>query len=827
MSSISSMSASSNGFSGLVSGMDTTTLVEQMLEGTQFKIDSQNEELSTLALKQSMYRDVSSQLLSFQSKFFDFANPTTNLLSSTFYNQNNVDISDTVSNFLSVEATTSYSGEQLSMDYIRQLATATTVTSADTLTDASINGTVDLSALTDTSIKIGVVGGGSTDITLTGSTAEEVRASLESGLAAAGIELKEDEDGALSLVAKDGGEVEVLEASALATKMTGLSNGEKGEELDLKTNTAPDEVTLKVNLDGVTKNISVSTSISSTEELVDSLNESITNAFGNGIKVSASGDEIKFETVLSNGQVDKNRQLTLTSDDLVATNLLGVSNNASSKVSTSTKLSDINFTNAPTTDEHGLFEFNINGVDFTFNEDATLKYIMDEVNDSSAGVTMSYSSLSDKITIERNDTGEGLDIEMSDTSGNLLSSLFGTGSETSAVIPSAPGRDDLLAPEGEELNITLSFADDFPPVAINIAGKTMSQVAEEMEQLIRDNQAPPEANVSYDADTGRLTITGVSSSPVLITGSTPEDTAKLAESLGVESISFGSSSATMGNKVEGQNAIISINGTETERNSNTFDIAGLNVELKETTWDGGVGTEPEAIDIKVDQDIDAIIDGVMQFVEEYNKIIEELNALVDAPDTYKDYPPLTQEQKNEMTDNEIALWEERSKEGLLRNDDIINDVLQEMRTALYDKPDDAQYALYEFGIATSENWQEAGKLVVDETLLREMVQKNPEDLQALFTGEDGGIATTFDEIIDAAAKQSSASPGSLVATAGFDGMTSNQYTIGREMDSIADRIEQLERTYEMEHDRYWSEFNAMEQMIADMNSQSSWLASQF
>ncbi len=827
MSSISSLSAGSNGFSGLVSGMDTTSLVEQMLEGTQYKIDSQNEELSTLALKQSMYRDVSSQLLSFQSKFFDFANPTTNLLSSTFYNQNNVDISDTVSNFLSVEPTTSYTGEQLSMDYIRQLATATTVTSADTLTDASITGTVDLSALTDATIKIGVVGGGSANITLSGNTEEEVRASLESQLSSAGIELKEDEDGALSLVATGGGEVEVLEASALASKMTGLSVGEKGEELDVKTDTAPDEITLKVNLDGITKSINVSTSISSTEELVNSLNESITGAFGNGVRVSAVGDEIKFETVLSNGQPDKNRQLTLSSDDKIATELLGVSNNASSKVSTSTKLSDINFANPPTTDEHGLFEFNINGVDFTFNEDATLKYIMDEVNKSSAGVTMSYSSLSDKITIERNDTGEGLDIEMSDTSGNLLSSLFGTGSETSATIASMPGRDELLAPEGEDLNITLSFADDYPPVAINIAGKTMSQVAEEMEELIRDNQAPPEANVNYDADTGRLTITGVSSSPVLITGSTPEDTAKLAEALGVSEISFGSSTATMGNKVDGQNAILSINGTETERNSNTFDIAGLNVELKETTWDGGVNNEPEPIDIKVDQDIDAIIDGVMQFVDEYNKIIEELNSLVDAPDTYKDYPPLTQEQKNEMTDNEIALWEERSKEGLLRNDDIISGVLQDMRTALYDKPDDAQYALYEFGISTSENWREGGKLVVDETMLREMIQKNPEDLQALFTGEDGGIATAFDEIIDAAAKQSSASPGSLVATAGFEGMTANQYTIGREMESISDRIEQLERTYEMEHERYWSEFNAMEQMIADMNSQSSWLASQF
>ncbi len=829
MSSISSLSASSNGFSGLVSGMNTTELVEKMLEGTQYKLDSQAEEKSVLELKQQLYRDVASQLLSFQSRFFDFANPTTNLLSTTFYNQNSVDISEDISKYLSVDASTAYSGEDITIDYIRQLASATTVTSANTLTDSTIEGTIDLSVLTDTSIEIGVAGGSSVSINLTGSTSEEVRANLESQLAGIGITLEEDPDsGELSLTAGEGKEVEIISASTLATKMTGLSAGKKADSIEVRTDAVPTEVTLKMNLDGVTKNIKIDTSVSNMDDLVNNLNESISNAFGNGVRASGSGDTIKFETVLANGQPDTNRQVTLSSDDKVATEALGIASGTSSKVSQTTKLSDINFTNAPTPNADNTYEFNINGVDFKFGADATLKQVIDTVNNSDAGVTMSYSSLSDKMTVVRDDTGAGLDITMSDTSGNLLSSLFGTGNSVATTMTDPLGRDELIAPEGTDLTVSFDMgSSEYPPLSINLAGKSMSQVVEELEELIRENQSPPEANVNYDPETGRLTITGVASAPVLITGTNPEATAKLAEMFGASEVSLGAEAPTLGNKVEGQNAIVSINGSETERNVNDFEVSGLSIELKETNWDGNPATKPESTNINVEQDIDAVVEGVLSFVNEYNKIVEELYDLTNEPTTYKDFPPLTTEQKNEMTDNEIALWEERAKEGLLRNDDIINDVLQDMRTTMYSKPEGAEFALYEFGISTTENWREGGILVVDETMLREMVQKNPDELEKLFTDEEGGLANALDEIIDNAARQSSASPGSLVSTAGYEGMADSQFTIGREIESIEERIEQLERTYEMEHDRYWSEFNAMEQIIANMNSQSSWLASQF
>ena len=51
---INSLSASSKGFSGLASGIDTESVVKQMLAGTQGKIDSQNKKKTQLEYNQEL-----------------------------------------------------------------------------------------------------------------------------------------------------------------------------------------------------------------------------------------------------------------------------------------------------------------------------------------------------------------------------------------------------------------------------------------------------------------------------------------------------------------------------------------------------------------------------------------------------------------------------------------------------------------------------------------------------------------------------------------------------------------------------------------------------
>ena len=151
-----------------------------------------------------------------------------------------------------------------------------------------------------------------------------------------------------------------------------------------------------------------------------------------------------------------------------------------------------------------------------------------------------------------------------------------------------------------------------------------------------------------------------------------------------------------------------------------------------------------------------------------------------------------------------------------------------MRTALYSKPEGSEFALYDIGIESSSEWRDYGKLEFDESKVRSMVESNPQAVQELFTNATDGLAKLMNKELDRTAKTSSGSAGTLVEKAGVQGKATaitNQMT--QRLISINERIEELKKKYETEKTRYWNQFNAMETALANMSSQSSWLAMQF
>ena len=232
--------------------------------------------------------------------------------------------------------------------------------------------------------------------------------------------------------------------------------------------------------------------------------------------------------------------------------------------------------------------------------------------------------------------------------------------------------------------------------------------------------------------------------------------------------------------------------------------------------------------VTTSRNTDKIVDGLKSFVEKYNEMIDGLNTLIHADATYRDYPPLTSAQKKEMSDREIELWEEKAQEGLFRNDSDISSFLQNMRTALYSKPEGSEFALYDIGIESSSEWRDYGKLEFDESKVRSMVESNPQAVQELFTNATDGLAALMNKELDRTAKTSSGSAGTLVEKAGVQGKATaitNQMT--QRLISINERIEELKKKYQTEKTRYWNQFNSMETALANMSNQSSWLAMQF
>ena len=171
----------------------------------------------------------------------------------------------------------------------------------------------------------------------------------------------------------------------------------------------------------------------------------------------------------------------------------------------------------------------------------------------------------------------------------------------------------------------------------------------------------------------------------------------LSALFGASSFTLSDGSLGSGAVKEGTDAIIGFNGTEVYRSSNTFTIEGLTLELSKTSKEildefGAVVGYEETV-ISTSRDLDKIVETMRNFVNDYNAMLDKLNGYLDEESTYREYLPLTETQKKEMTEREIELWEKKAKQGLVRNDPYISGFLSQLRTILYTKPEAAMSAL--------------------------------------------------------------------------------------------------------------------------------------
>lgn len=291
-------------------------------------------------------------------------------------------------------------------------------------------------------------------------------------------------------------------------------------------------------------------------------------------------------------------------------------------------------------------------------------------------------------------------------------------------------------------------------------------------------------------------------------------------------VAMGDGTLAAGKVTAGQDALVNINGVDLVRNSNTFTVDGITMELTKKMEKDANGNY-KAATIKTERDADTIVETFKKFVEDYNTMLEKLNGYVDEDASYREYPPLTAAQKKEMSEKEIELWEEKSKEGLLRRDDNIDFFLSQMRIALYTKPSSSNFALYDIGIETGK-YSEKGKLTFDETALRKALSSDPESVKNLFLDMESGLSEQLVTIMDDAAKLSSADPGTLVQEAGAAGLALDKNNnLTNQIKDIELKIKDLKAKYEKERERYWKQFSTMETTLSNLNSQSNWLYQQF
>ena len=263
-------------------------------------------------------------------------------------------------------------------------------------------------------------------------------------------------------------------------------------------------------------------------------------------------------------------------------------------------------------------------------------------------------------------------------------------------------------------------------------------------------------------------------------------------------------------------AKVTVNGAVIESSSNSINVNGLNLEL--------VSAKPgETISIGVTQDTDSVYNMVKDFVKQYNEVLEELNNAYYA-ESARGYEPLTDEQKDAMSETEVEKWETKIKDSLLRRDNTIGSLLNAMRAALDGcvNVDGQDYALSSFGICTTK-YTEKGKLhiygdqddpdgMMYEDKLRKAIEEDPDKVMEV-------LQTLSKNLYDTMADKMKASELSSALTFYNDKQITKELTGYKEqLKKEEDRLADIE-------DRYYKQFASMETALSKLSSQSSSLMS--
>ncbi|MFC0187376.1 flagellar hook-associated protein 2 [Fictibacillus aquaticus] len=276
----------------------------------------------------------------------------------------------------------------------------------------------------------------------------------------------------------------------------------------------------------------------------------------------------------------------------------------------------------------------------------------------------------------------------------------------------------------------------------------------------------------------------------------------------------------LGGTDNGQNAKFDLNGlTNMERTTNTFTISGVTYTLKAPTI--------STVSISSATDTNGIFDSIKGFVDKYNDVIDKINKKT-SESRYRDYQPLTTEQRKDLSEKEAEMWEEKSKSGMLRGDQILNAGLLSLRQEFSAKVNTG-YPEYDqmskIGITTTANYLDKGKLQIDETKLKKAIEENPDAVMKLFaqTGTDPADKGAASRLRDSIGKI----VDKIELKAGNALRTNAQFTIGKELMDVDKKISSFEDRLVKVEDRYWRQFSAMETAIQRANSQSAYLMQQF
>lgn len=420
---------------------------------------------------------------------------------------------------------------------------------------------------------------------------------------------------------------------------------------------------------------------------------------------------------------------------------------------------------------------------------------------------------------------------------------------------------------GDEASLNINTTDEEGNAVAKTVSLTKDSTIQDVVNALKDNGL----NASFDANNGRIFVssksTGKAADFSLASATTKfvekkdadgnvikdsngkptmesvalsaEEQAASKKLIGLLGLDTDSSNAygDKAAKINGRDAVIVLNGVKYTNTTNDFAINGLNISVNGVTDDvadpdsdaclSGLN-DSTAVSINTTTDSQGIYDTVKDFLTEYNNIINEITKLYNA-DSAGSYEPLTDDEKDKMSDTEIEKWETKIKDSLLRRDNSLSSVMNAMMTSMSQSIEinGKSYSLSSFGIQTlgflnaAENEQNAYHINGDED--DENTSGKEDKLMAAITSDPDTVIEFMKQLTTNLYKSID------------DQMQSNdlrsRYKIynDKEMDkqytNLTKTIKEWESKVSDKEDYYYKQFSNMETALAKLQSQTSSISS--
>ena len=281
--------------------------------------------------------------------------------------------------------------------------------------------------------------------------------------------------------------------------------------------------------------------------------------------------------------------------------------------------------------------------------------------------------------------------------------------------------------------------------------------------------------------------------------------------------------------------------------SNKITFDGITIDINKSVDKNATVSEAFEVNFKVESDVENTFNNIKELVDEYNKMIDTVYGRITEKKQYS-YTPLTDEEKEEMTEKEIELWEKKCKQGILKNDTYLTKLTSSLREAFSMPVEGSTISLSEIGISFDADYTAGPKLTIDEDKLKKALEERGDEVEQLFIKTDKEYSTYDPNMSSAGRKQrfnnsgifqrvsdvlndayrttrdSSGRKGYLLEVAGLEGDTNN--TLYKNIQTLQDKLSDLQDKYNDAEDRYYSQFASLETAMNNLNSQQLWLSQQ-